>query len=124
MTPLHRTLADDVLRFDLEAEKRLVRGELATGQARISRTLVKEGALRVVLIGVSAGGSMREHSADGPVTIFVLEGEIVLEAGGKTQALETGALVALDAGVRHAVSAPRGGLFLLTLAAAGRPLAH
>jgi quercetin dioxygenase-like cupin family protein len=55
-----------------------------------------------------------------PTTILVLEGEILLEAGGDVHRLTNGSVVALDSGVRHAVSAPRGGFFLLTLAGRAR----
>jgi hypothetical protein len=37
------------------------------------------------------------------VTIFALEGEIVLEAGGGLDRLTNGVVAALDGGVRHAV---------------------
>ncbi len=60
---------------------------------------------------------MHEHEADGPITIQVLEGSIVLHAGGETHALGTGALMALDSGVRHDVSSEDGGFFLLTVIA-------
>jgi hypothetical protein len=45
---------------------------------------------------------------------------IVLEAGGGIHRLTNGALAALDGGVRHAVSAPEGGFFLLTLGGQAR----
>lgn len=120
MTPVHRTLAGDVLAFDLAAEIRTVREELAATHSRIARTLVKEGPLRLTLVGVGAGGSLREHQAEGPISIHVLEGEIALDAGGQTRTMPAGSLAALDAGVRHAVRSSRGGLFLLTVAAHDR----
>jgi quercetin dioxygenase-like cupin family protein len=117
MSPVHRSLAGDVLALDLGEEMQLVRGELASGHARIARTLVKEGPLRLTLVGLGPGGVIREHEADGPVTIHVLDGELELNAGGETRAHRVGALIALDRRVRHAISSPRGALFLLTLAA-------
>ena len=117
MTPVHRSLAGDVLAFDLGEEMQLVRGELAAGHARIARTLVKEGTLRLTLVGLSPGGAMHEQEAGGPVTIHVLDGELDLNAGGETRAHRVGALIALDRRVRHAISSSRGALFLLTLAA-------
>ena len=122
MTPVHRTLQSDVLMFNLADEMRTVRDELATGHARIARTLVKEGPLRLTLIGLSQGGAMHAHHAEAPITIQVLEGAIVLDVGGELRSMATGAIAALDGGVRHAVSSVHGGLFLLTLAAA--PLAE
>jgi quercetin dioxygenase-like cupin family protein len=117
MTPVQRSLAGDVLAFDLSEEMQLVRDELATGHTRIARTLAKEGPLRLTLVGLSPGGAMHEHEAGGPVTIHVLEGELELTVGGKTLAHRIGALIALDRRVRHAVGSSRGALFLLTLAA-------
>ena len=117
MTPVHRSLAADVLEFDLGEEMQIVRDELALGRARIARTLVKEGPLRLTLVGLGPGGALHEHEAGGPVTIHVLDGELELNAGGETRAHRVGALIALDRRVRHAVSSSRGALFLLTLAA-------
>ena len=117
MTPVQRTLQGDVLAFDLAVEMRTVRDELATGHARIARTLVKEGPLRLTLIGLSPGGAMHEHHAEAPITIHVLDGEIVLHAGGSAHVLATGSIAALGRGIRHRVSSDRGGMFLLTLAA-------
>lgn len=116
MTPLDRSLAGDVLVFDLSDEMKLIREELVPGHSRIARTIVKEGPLRLTLVGLSPGGVMHEHEAGGPVTIHVLEGEIELAAAGKTVTHRAGALIALDRLVRHAVSSPGGALFLLTLA--------
>ena len=117
MTPLHRSLSGDVLAFDLVAEMEFVRAELAEGHARIARTLVKEGALRLTLIGLSPGAAMHEHESAGPVTIHVLDGSLDLDAEGETHAHQAGSIVALDRRVRHAVRSSYGALFLLTLAA-------
>ena len=78
MTPVHRSLAGDVIALDLSEEMQIVRDELAEGHARIARTLVKEGPLRLTLVGLSPGGAMHEHEAGGPVTIHVLDGELEL----------------------------------------------
>jgi quercetin dioxygenase-like cupin family protein len=86
----------------------------------MARTLVKQGPLRLTLVGLGPGGTIRPHQADAPITIHVLEGEILLEAGGDVHRVSNGSLVALDGGVRHAVSAPQGGFFLLTVAGQSR----
>ena len=120
MTPVDRRLRGEVLTFDLEAEMQTAREELKSGQGRVARTLVKEGPLRLTLVGLGAGGTIRPHQADAPITILPLEGEIVLDAGGGQHRLTNGAVAALEGGVRHAVSAPQGGFFLLTLAGQAR----
>lgn len=117
MSPVHRSLAGEVLAFDLADEMRLVREELVDGRVRIARTLVKQGAIRVTLVGLAAGGGLDEHDAAGPITIHVVEGALELTAGGETAIYEAGALIALDRRVRHAVRSERGAIFLLTLAA-------
>jgi quercetin dioxygenase-like cupin family protein len=117
MTPVHRTLAGAMLALDLAEEMRIVREELATASARIARTLVKEGPLRLTLVGLKPGGALHEHVADGPITVHVLDGEILFDVGGATHPLRAGALLALDAGVRHAARSTSGGIFLLTIAA-------
>lgn len=116
MSPVHRSLSSPVLMFNLIDEMRVVRAELDGGHSRISRTLVKEGALRLILVGVRPGGGLHEHVAQGPVTIHVLEGTIVVRAAGEARTLPSGAIMAIDGGVRHDVSSTEGGLFLLTLA--------
>lgn len=119
MSPVHRTLANALLAFDLAEEMRIVRSELDAGHSRIARTLVKEGPLRLTLIGVRAGGGMHEHVAEGPITIHALDGTIVVHAAGEERTLAAGGLMALDGGVRHDVKSDSGGMFLLTLVARG-----
>ena len=117
MSPVHRRLAADLLSFDLEAEMRTVRAELAGGHARIARTLVKEGPLRLTLVGLAAGGVLRSHRTDSPVTIHVLDGEITLDVDGAARAMRAGALAALEAGVPHGAASAGGAMILLTVAA-------
>src|SRR5688500_124320 len=117
MTPVQRSLAGDVLVFDLTEEMRHVRDELSGARARSARTIVKDGPLRLTIVGLGPGGSLNEHEAAGPITIQVLDGELELNAGGETRMLQAGAVVALDQRVRHAVAAAQGAMFLLTLAA-------
>jgi quercetin dioxygenase-like cupin family protein len=118
MAPVRRSLAGDVLAFDLAEEMRLVRDELTGGRVRSARTLVKDGPLRLTIVGLGAGGALTEHEAAGPISIQVLDGELELNAGGEIRAHRAGELVALDQRVRHAVASASGAMFLLTLAAA------
>jgi quercetin dioxygenase-like cupin family protein len=117
MSPVRRSLAGDVLAFDLAEEMRHVREELVGARVRIARTLAKEGSLRLTLVGLAPNGALDEHDAVGPITIQVVEGELDLTAGGETRTCATGSLIALDRRVRHSVRSQRGAMFLLTLAA-------
>jgi quercetin dioxygenase-like cupin family protein len=122
MSPMHRPISGPALSFALDDELRILREQLGTSR-RVGRTLVKDGALRVTLVGLSAGGTLRPHKAEGPITLHVLEGAIELEAEGERWTLPAGTLFALGAGITHAVSAPAGGAFLLTVVAPPREAA-
>lgn len=91
-------------------------GSTMESAGRNGRTLVKNGALRVVLIGVAAGGRIPEHRSDGPITIQPIEGSVVVETANESITLGAGDLVSLDGRVEHAVSSSGGGVFLLTIA--------
>lgn len=118
--PVQRPVSGPALAFDLADDLRIVKEQLAT-TSRSARTLVKNGPLRATLMGLAPGGEIASHSADGPITVHVLEGAIEFEAEGKTWPLAAGTLLALGAGVVHAVRSPRGGVFLLTVAAPAAP---
>ena len=115
MSPVDHRVTGPVLSFSLVDEMRLLHEELAKAPARIGRTLVKNGRLRVTLVAIRPDRGLHEHRAAGPVTIHVLEGAIEVRAEGKAWALRVGELLALDARVTHAVSSSQGGVFLLTV---------
>jgi quercetin dioxygenase-like cupin family protein len=101
--------------FDLNAEiARFPPGEGASG--RRAETLVKTDRLRLVLVTMRAGASLDEHTSPGPITIQALRGRFVVSARDREHALNEGGLIALDAGVPHAVRALADGAFLLTIA--------
>jgi len=54
MTPVRRSLAGDVLAFDLGQEMQLVGDELVAGRARSSRTLVSSSPGAMFLLSLSA----------------------------------------------------------------------
>lgn len=119
MSSLNHSVSGSALSFSLGSELALVRAQLATGAGgRAGRTLVKDGQLRVTMVGIAPGGAMKEHKADGPVTIQVLEGDIDLTLGARRYTVTTGMLFALEGGVRHGVQSPGGAVFLLTVVAA------
>jgi quercetin dioxygenase-like cupin family protein len=89
-------------------------GQLASG--RSARTLLKKGGLRVTLVVLAPGGALAEHVAPGPITVQPLTGRISFRAAGREHPIEPGQLLAVAAGVPHAVHSVDGGSFLLTLA--------
>jgi quercetin dioxygenase-like cupin family protein len=115
MSPVQHPITGRSLSFVLADEMKLVADELQRMPARVGRTLVKDGRLRVTLVGVKAGQGLPEHVAEGPVTIHVLEGAMDVEAVGKKWPLVAGGLLALDGGVTHSVVSRDGAIFLLTV---------
>ncbi|HWH52903.1 MAG TPA: hypothetical protein VN651_15245 [Gemmatimonadaceae bacterium] len=115
MSPVQHPISGRSLSFVLADEMKLVADELQRMPARVGRTLVKDGRLRVTLVGVKAGQGLPQHVAEGPVTIHVLEGAMDVEATGRTWSLASGGLLALDGGVTHSVASRDGAIFLLTV---------
>lgn len=117
MTPVKHAVTGAALSFRLDDELQLLREALETAGERSGRTLLKNGPLRVTLVGLKAGGTLRTHRADGPITVQVLEGSIDFESGGTIWPLAAGSLLSLEAGVPHSVASVAGGIFLLTVVA-------
>ena len=86
---------------------------------RTARTLVKEGALRITLMGLAPGGVLPEHSAAGPISIHVLHGTVTFTASGAEHPLTAGDVLVFAGGVPHAARSQEGCTFLLTVAAGG-----
>lgn len=120
MSPVGRRVSATALSFVLADEMAIVRRDLESAAGRIARTLIKNGPLRVTLVGMKPRGELKEHSAEGPITIQVIEGSIELELLGSRSMLSTGMLLSLDGGVPHSVTSASGALFLLTLSAVQR----
>lgn len=100
-------------RFDLEEE--IARFPPHGPSGRRSETLLKTPSLRVVLITMSAGTELADHSAPGPITVQPLQGRFALVVEGEEQEITPGTVVALVEGARHAVRAVETGAFLLTI---------
>ena len=83
---------------------------------RTARTLVKEGVLRLTLMGLSPNGVLPEHSAAGPVAIHVVRGDVVFTGPEGEHSLMEGDVLVFAAGVPHAARSQSGCVFLLTVA--------
>ncbi len=115
MSSMHRALNGDVLVHHVTQDERLIDAQLLARHGRSARTLVKEGPLRLTIIGVAAGAVVPVHKADGPVTVHVLDGAIEFSAAGRDYPLAAGDILALAPGVEHSARSATGGTFLLTV---------
>jgi len=78
-------------------------------------TVFKSERLRLVLIALHAGAEMPTHTADGTISVQVLEGRLRFGTANESVQLEKGQLVTLHERIPHSVLALEESLFLLTL---------
>jgi len=78
-------------------------------------TLLHHPRLRVVLIALHEGALLDTHTADGPITIHLLEGQVEVTVNGKAFSLQPGNAVAVDDQIPHSVKGLETSVFLLTL---------
>lgn len=126
MSSLNRKIDGAVLVRHLKRDEQMIDQDLLARHGRSARTLVKDGPLRLTLIAIGANSGMPSHKADGPVSIHLLEGDVVLSAEGSEYSLVPGEVLVLDAGVQHGVRSTGGCVLLLTvvhLPSAGSPAA-
>jgi len=111
-------LAEPLLQIDLERELRQLRQEDSWQRetGRSSKTLAKYPDFRIVLVLMKGGTRMRQHKAEGRVSILQVKGRsrIHLEAHRKVE-VSAGHLLVLDCGVLHDVEALEESAFLLTI---------
>ena len=80
-----------------------------------SSTLVRADHLEVFRFVLIAGKTAPDHKASGAITIQCLEGEVELEAHGRTQILRPGYMVYLADAEPHAVKALEDSSLLVTV---------
>jgi quercetin dioxygenase-like cupin family protein len=110
-------ISGKVLTFDLKAEQDdLLQRAQALKAGRAAKTLVKEGPLRIALVALRKGVSLKEHEVAGAASVQVLRGRLALQTAPLQLDLRTGQLVALDTGVAHAATALSDCAILITMA--------
>lgn len=77
--------------------------------------LVKRGPLTLILYAFESGGVLKEHRANGDVTIHVLSGRLEIAAASEAISLGAGELLALAPDEPHAVRALEASEMLLTV---------
>lgn len=78
-------------------------------------TVYKTNGLRLVLMAMRKNAVLARHTADGILSLQVLEGEINFISDDKSVVLEKGQMIALHKGLPHSVTAIKESVFLLTL---------
>lgn len=78
-------------------------------------TVFKTDGLRIVLIALHKGAEMVKHSAEGMISIQVLEGKLQFNTDLQSVKLGKGQMLALHEGIPHSLLAKKKTIFLLTL---------
>jgi quercetin dioxygenase-like cupin family protein len=109
------TMVDKIAQFDLPKEMADSEHKKPWPSGIYAKTLFKKHDLRVVLISIQNTAHMKEHHADGTLSIQVLKGQLRVSVNGKSHDLPTGTLFTLGHSIRHDVEANGDSAFLLTI---------
>ena len=88
-------------------------------QSTVSKVVVRDGPLRLVMFAFDAGEELTEHTATVPVVLQVLAGAVSVEAGGDQVQLLDGGWLFLEANEPHSVFAEAPTKMLLTMVRTG-----
>jgi len=110
-------LAEPLLQIDLDRELQQLRREDSWQRetGRSSKTLAKYPDFRIVLILMKGGTRMRQHRAEGRISIQQLKGQVCIHLADRKLSLLPGHLLVLDCGVLHDVEALEESALLLTI---------
>jgi len=111
-----RVLDAALVTFDLNYLLKQVRMEDQwLSSDRNSVTVFKTDGMRIVLIALHKGAQMARHTANGIISVQVLEGELIFYTDDQPVELHKGQMLALHKGIPHSVLAKEEAIFLLTL---------
>lgn len=79
-------------------------------------TLFKSDTMRLVMIGLHLGAELSEHTAEGQISVQLLEGHIIFRTADDEKKLVEGNIVTLHEKIPHSVVAMEDSIFLLTMA--------
>ena len=109
------TMIDRMAQFDLPKEIAHSEQQKPWQSGHNARTLFKKHDFRVVLMTMDAAAHIKEHHADGTISIQILKGHIRVTIQDKPHNLRAGSLFTLAASIRHQVEAVEESAFLLTI---------
>ena len=111
-----RTLDASLVTIDLNYFTKQIRDEKAWKDSdRNAITVFKTNGMRIVLIALHKNAEMAEHTADGMISVQVLEGQMLFTTEEQSVELGKGEMLALHENVPHSVLAKEETVFLLTL---------
>ncbi|MEO7027788.1 MAG: cupin domain-containing protein [Acidobacteriaceae bacterium] len=110
------TMLKDMAQFDLAQEMKDAESKKPWPMGRTATTLFKKSDFRMVLMSMEKGSILKEHHADGTISVQVLKGAVRFTAQGKGNSLVPNSVLTLGASIKHQVEALEDSAFLLTIA--------
>jgi quercetin dioxygenase-like cupin family protein len=111
-----RVVDAPLVTIDLRNFTKQIREEKAWKDSdRNAITVFKTDGLRIVLIALHKNAEMIKHTADGIISVQVLEGQILFTTEEESVELGDGQMLALHKEIPHSVMAKEETIFLLTL---------
>lgn len=108
-------MIDKLASFDLNQEIADAEHSKPWAAGHYAKTLYKRHDLRVLLITMENASHMKEHHADGTLSMQVLKGKLRVNVAGKPHDLAAGNLFTLAGSIRHDVESLADSAFLLTI---------
>lgn len=111
-----RILNAPLVHMDLKEFAKMIKSEKAWKEKdRNAMTVYKTDGMRMVLIALHKNAVLERHTANGVISVQVLEGEINFSTDDQTVNLKEGQAIALHKMIPHEVTAIKEAVFLLTL---------
>lgn len=95
--------------------KQLKKEDTWKNSDRNAMTVYKTNGLRIVLIALHEDAVLIKHTAEGIISVQVLEGEIMFITDDQSVVIRKGQMIVLHKGLPHSVKAIKESVFLLTL---------
>lgn len=111
-----RILNAPLVHMDLNEFSKTIKNEKTWKEKdRNAMTIYKTDGMRMVLVALHKGAILERHTANGVISVQVLDGEINFSTDDQTVNLKVGQAIALHKMIYHEVTAVKESVFLLTL---------
>jgi quercetin dioxygenase-like cupin family protein len=110
------TMLKELAQFDLAQEMKDPEQKRPWPTGHFAKMLFKKSDFRMVLIMMDKGAILKEHHADGTISVHVLKGSIDFRVHGETHNLRTNGVLTLGASIKHELEAREDSAILLTIA--------
>jgi len=109
------TMLKNIAQFDLKQEMADSERKKPWESGHYAKTLFKKSDFRIVLISMERAATIKEHHADGTISVQVLKGSIRFTVEGDARDLRPGNVLTLGASIKHELEALEESAFLLTV---------